>query len=49
MGLVTYPSGGCADGTNGDVILLAPPFVVSEAEIEEMAAILDHALTACGL
>ena len=21
-GLVTYPSGGCADGTNGDVILL---------------------------
>jgi adenosylmethionine-8-amino-7-oxononanoate aminotransferase len=48
-GLVTYPSGGCADGTNGDVILLAPPFVVREDEIEEMTAILDRSLTACGL
>jgi adenosylmethionine-8-amino-7-oxononanoate aminotransferase len=49
LGLVTYPSGGCADGTNGDVILLAPPFVVSEDEIEEMAAILERALTETGL
>jgi adenosylmethionine-8-amino-7-oxononanoate aminotransferase len=48
-GLVTYPSGGCADGTNGDVILLAPPFVVSEAQLEEMVAILDRSLTACAL
>jgi adenosylmethionine-8-amino-7-oxononanoate aminotransferase len=48
-GLVTYPSGGCADGTNGDVILLAPPFVVAEAQLAEMVAILDGALTACGL
>ncbi|HEY7514210.1 MAG TPA: aspartate aminotransferase family protein [Vicinamibacteria bacterium] len=48
-GLVTYPSGGCADGTNGDVILLAPPFVVTEDEIEEMAGILERSLSACGL
>src|SRR5262245_29325936 len=47
-GLVTYPSGGCADGTNGDVILLAPPFVVSEAQLAEMVTILDGALAACG-
>jgi adenosylmethionine-8-amino-7-oxononanoate aminotransferase len=46
-GLVTYPSSGCADGTNGDVILLAPPFVVSEDELGEMVAILDGALSAC--
>ena len=48
-GLVTYPSGGCADGTNGDVVMLAPPFVVTEAQLREMAAILERALTAEGL
>ena len=44
-GLVSYPSGGCATGTDGDVVMLAPPFVVSEAQIEEMVAILDRVLT----
>jgi len=44
-GLVSYPSGGCATGTDGDVVMLAPPFVVSEAQIEEMTAILDRVLT----
>jgi len=48
-GLVTYPGGGGARGTDGDVVLLAPPFVVTEAELEEMAAILDGSLTALGL
>lgn len=48
-GLVLYPSGGCADGYNGDIVMVAPPFVISETELEEMAAILDGALTAAGL
>ena len=48
-GLVTYPAGGGASGANGDVVLLAPPFVVTEAELEEMAVILDGSLTALGL
>jgi len=48
-GLVTYPSGGCANGTDGDVVLLAPPFVVSEEELGEMVTLLDRALTATGL
>ena len=48
-GLVTYPGGGGAGGTDGDVVMLAPPFVVTEAELEEMAAILDGSLTALGL
>ena len=47
-GLVTYPSGGCV-GTEGDVIMLAPPFVVTEEELSEMAKILDESLTAEGL
>jgi adenosylmethionine-8-amino-7-oxononanoate aminotransferase len=48
-GLVTYPSGGGARGIDGDVILLAPPFVLTEAELEEMAAVLAGSLTALGL
>jgi adenosylmethionine-8-amino-7-oxononanoate aminotransferase len=47
-GLVTYPSGGCV-GTEGDVVMLAPPFVVTEEELSEMAKILDECLTAEGL
>jgi adenosylmethionine-8-amino-7-oxononanoate aminotransferase len=47
-GLVTYPSGGCT-GTEGDVVMLAPPFVVTEEELSEMTKILDESLTAEGL
>lgn len=31
-GVLTYPTQGCVDGANGDHILLAPPFVISEKE-----------------
>jgi adenosylmethionine-8-amino-7-oxononanoate aminotransferase len=48
-GLVTYPGGGCANGRDGDLVMLAPPFVVTEAQLEEMAAILDRSLTEAGL
>jgi adenosylmethionine-8-amino-7-oxononanoate aminotransferase len=34
-GLLLYPSTGCADGTNGDVVMLGPPFVITEAELGE--------------
>lgn len=43
-GLVSYPSGGCATGLDGDVLILAPPFVVSEAQVAEMVGILDGVL-----
>jgi adenosylmethionine-8-amino-7-oxononanoate aminotransferase len=32
-GLVVWPNAGQADGTNGDLVMLAPPFVITEAEI----------------
>jgi hypothetical protein len=35
-GVLVYSSTGCADGTNGDLVLLGPPFVVSDAEIDEI-------------
>ena len=48
-GLVTYPSGGAATGADGDVVMLAPPFVVTEAQLAEMVDVLDHSLDALGL
>lgn len=35
-GLICYPSAGCADGTLGDHVLLAPPYIASEAQIDEI-------------
>ena len=43
-GLVVYPSAGVATGTEGDAVLLAPPFVVTATELTEMVAILEGAL-----
>jgi len=48
-GLVTYPGGGCADGVNGDSLMISPPFVITDAEIQELASILGRVLTELGL
>src|SRR5579863_4371307 len=45
-GLMVYPMGGTADGRRGDHILLAPPFVASAAEIDEIVARLEPAVEA---
>jgi adenosylmethionine-8-amino-7-oxononanoate aminotransferase len=45
-GLLIYPMGGTADGRSGDHILLAPPFIASSAEIEEIVARLAPTLAA---
>lgn len=34
-GMLLYPSTGCADGTNGDLVMLGPPFVITESELGE--------------
>lgn len=44
-GLITYPGGGGADGIKGDHLLLAPPFIITEEEIEKMISILDETFT----
>jgi adenosylmethionine-8-amino-7-oxononanoate aminotransferase len=31
-GVLLYPSTGCANGTDGDVVMLGPPFVITEEE-----------------
>ena len=35
-GLICYPVGGNVDGINGDVVILAPPYNVTEAELQEI-------------
>jgi len=41
-GLITYPGGGGADGIKGDHLLLAPPFIITEEQIEKMVLILNE-------
>ena len=43
-GLICYPMGGTIDGKSGDHILLAPPFIASDAQLETAAEILARAI-----
>ncbi|HEC91040.1 MAG TPA: aspartate aminotransferase family protein [Alphaproteobacteria bacterium] len=45
-GLICYPGPGAADGVRGDHILLAPPFIIDEAQIEELVDKLSDAVRA---
>ncbi len=35
-GLICYPMGGTIDGRSGDHVLLAPPFIIDDSQIEEL-------------
>jgi adenosylmethionine-8-amino-7-oxononanoate aminotransferase len=37
-GLVVWPNSGQADGVNGDIAMLAPPFIITDEEIDELVA-----------
>jgi len=43
-GLIVYYSQGCADGVNGDVIMVGPPLIVEENQIDEIVEILAAAI-----
>ena len=45
-GLMVYPMGGTIDGRHGDHVLLAPPFIVSDAELDVLAERLAGAVDA---
>lgn len=45
-GLLCYPMGGTIDGTRGDHILLAPPFIIEEPQLDEIVDKLGCALEA---
>ncbi|WP_137390588.1 aspartate aminotransferase family protein [Rhodoligotrophos defluvii] len=43
-GLMCYPMGGTIDGRRGDHVLLAPPYIVTEPQLDELVEKLDRAL-----
>jgi len=45
-GLMVYPMGGTVDGRCGDHVLLAPPFVASEAELAQIVERLSRSIDA---
>ena len=51
-GLICYPMSGTIDGKHGDHVLLAPPFIISDAEIgmltDRLAAALEDVLGSDG-
>lgn len=44
-GLICYPMSGTRNGQDGDHILLAPPFIISEAQIDELVSKLEKGIT----
>jgi adenosylmethionine-8-amino-7-oxononanoate aminotransferase len=45
-GLLLYWSTGCADGTDGDLVMLGPPLVVTDPEVDEMVDLTTAAVEA---
>ncbi len=43
-GLICYPMGGTIDGRRGDHVLLAPPFIIETAQIDELVTKLARAI-----
>lgn len=43
-GLICYPMGGTIDGQRGDHVLLAPPFIIEDAQIDELVGKLSKAI-----
>jgi adenosylmethionine-8-amino-7-oxononanoate aminotransferase len=45
LGLVVYYSQGCADGANGDLIMVGPPLIIGREQLDELVEILAVAVT----
>ncbi len=45
-GLICYPMPGTRDGKHGDHVLLAPPFIIEDAQIDELVGKLGTAIEA---
>ncbi len=48
LGLILYPTAGI-HGLEGDALMVAPPFVTTESELDEMATLLGRALESEGI
>jgi len=43
-GLVVWPNTGQANGVDGDLVCLAPPFIITDAEIDELVSLLRRSI-----
>ncbi len=43
-GLIVYYGTGLADGVDGDAVLLGPPFIVTETQVDEIVTVLREAI-----
>lgn len=43
-GLICYPMSGTRDGQNGDHVLLAPPFIIEDIQMDELVEKIDSAI-----
>lgn len=43
-GLIIYPGGGGADGIRGDHSLIAPPFIITEDQLDDLVSLLDETI-----
>jgi adenosylmethionine-8-amino-7-oxononanoate aminotransferase len=46
VGLVVWPNVGQADGVNGDLVMLAPPFIITQDQMNEIVDLFGRALLA---
>lgn len=44
LGLIVWPNTGQADGENGDLVMIAPPFVITEFEIDVLVNLFKETL-----
>ncbi len=44
-GLIIYYSQGCADGKNGDILMLGPPFIINETQCDQTVEMLATAIS----
>ena len=44
MGVLFYPGQGCVDGVQGDHLMVAPPYVVTERQLDTMVETLHQAI-----
>jgi adenosylmethionine-8-amino-7-oxononanoate aminotransferase len=43
-GLIVYPSRGNVDGQRGDQVIVAPPFIVTDEQLDEIVGLLAEAV-----
>ena len=43
-GLMCYPMGGSLDGVAGDHVLLAPPYIINETQLDELVEKLGRSI-----